>query len=230
MSDWEQRIVDAWQANAEPWTEVINNKRIASREQLSNQAIIDAILECQPRDILDIGCGEGWLCRALAAQRIECWGCDAAAELIRTARLQSPTTIKVDYSVVSYDKLTRAYRDQQFDLCVCNFSLLGKESTEQVLAACRVLLRPGGCLIIQTLAPQKACGQQDYCDGWREGSWAGLDQGIKSQFNISPPWYFRTLPSWLALFQRSGYQLTYSREPKHADIQLSTSIIFCLQC
>jgi hypothetical protein len=82
-------------------------------------------------------------------------------------------------------------------------------------------LRPGGTLIVQTVHPLLSCGEAPYVDGWREGSWAGFS----SDFTDPPPWYFRTLASWVALFIDSGLRLTALREPVHPESGKPVSLI-----
>ena len=42
----------------------------------------------RPSTVLDIGCGEGWLCRALADKGMKVWGVDAIPELITAATIK----------------------------------------------------------------------------------------------------------------------------------------------
>ena len=58
-------IVDSWHKNASPWTDAVRGNQIESRALITNRAIIEAVLSRSPRTVLDIGCGEGWLVRAL---------------------------------------------------------------------------------------------------------------------------------------------------------------------
>ena len=84
--DKEQRVLAAWQANAAPWTRVVRAGSIASRREVTDAAIIAAVREHQPRSVLDIGCGEGWLLRALGRRIARRLGVDAVPALIDAAR------------------------------------------------------------------------------------------------------------------------------------------------
>jgi hypothetical protein len=84
------------------------------------------------------------------------------------------------------------------------------------------LLRPGGHFVVQTLHPLVANGESAYVDGWRDGSWAGFC----GDFVDPPPWYFRTVDNWLALFAAHGFGLRETLEPINPKTGKPASIIF----
>lgn len=200
-------ILSAWLRNAAPWEAAVRERRIESRRLVTDQAIVVAVKDVAPRRVLDLGCGEGWLARALSADGIAVTGVDAVPELIEAARRQGGGP----FHVVAYEQLAAGVPGAPFDAVVCNFALLGEHSVEQVFAALPGLLAPGGHCIVQTLHPLVACGDAPYRDGWRDGSWAGID----GDFKEAAPWYFRTLESWVALFGRYELTLEALREPLH---------------
>jgi 2-polyprenyl-3-methyl-5-hydroxy-6-metoxy-1,4-benzoquinol methylase len=171
--------------------------------------------------VLDIGCGEGWLARALSAHRIHVTGIDAIPALIDQARQAGDG----DFRAMSYEDIAAGRLDVMVDAVVCNFSLLGNESVTGLLGAVRSLLNPDGRLLIQTLHPLVACGNHSCQDGWREGSWTGFGAG----FSDPAPWYFRTLESWLRLLADSGLRLRELREPLHPQTRKPASVIFIAQ-
>jgi 2-polyprenyl-3-methyl-5-hydroxy-6-metoxy-1,4-benzoquinol methylase len=214
----EARIVECWHSNAEAWTAAVRERRIDSRTLVTDQAIVDAVRSRSPRCVLDIGCGEGWLGRALAASGIDLLGIDVVPGLISQAQEGGGG----EFRVASYEEAATGTLGFTADVAVCNFSLLGKDSVETIFKAIPSLLNTGGAFIIQTLHPVVACGEAPYRDGWREGSWAGFS----CDFTDPAPWYFRTLDSWLALFRRHGLQLLQLREPLDPRSQRPASVIF----
>jgi 2-polyprenyl-3-methyl-5-hydroxy-6-metoxy-1,4-benzoquinol methylase len=214
MSD--ARILDSWRKNTDPWTSAVRAGEIESRTLVTNQAIVDAVRGRSPATGIDIGCGEGWLVRAL--DEVAMVGVDASAGLIDKARQAGGG----DFRVLSYEDISAGKLQQTFDVAVCNFSLIGKESVEGLFRAAPSLLNHGGALIVQTLHPLAACGDSPYVDGWREGSWSGFS----SDFTDPPPWYFRTLESWVSLFSRNGLRLLELREPIHPKSGRPASALF----
>lgn len=212
------RIVDSWRKNASPWTAAVRENQIASRALVTNKAIVDAVLSRSPRTVLDIGCGEGWLARALTDRGVRAIGVDVVPALIEQARKAGGG----EFSVSSYEDIAAGALDVKVDVAVANFSLIGKESVEGVIRRAPSLLEDGGSLVIQTLHPVASCGDESYTDGWRQGSWAGFS----NDFSDPAPWYFRTLESWENLLVGSGFRILETREPLHPETGKPASVIF----
>jgi 2-polyprenyl-3-methyl-5-hydroxy-6-metoxy-1,4-benzoquinol methylase len=213
----DQEIIDCWKRNSEPWTVAVRERRIRSRVLVTDDAIESVILARSPSTALDIGCGEGWLARKLTDCGVDVLGIDAAHELITSARRKGGGR----FEVMAYEDLAQHDSLGSFDVGVCNFSLLGAKSTECVFAAMSTLLNPGGALVVQTLHPWSACGDLPYRDGWRQGSWAG----INAKFAAPAPWYFRTLQGWTQTFSRSALHLETILEPLDPETGLPASLI-----
>ena len=213
----EKHIIDSWMQNAKPWISAISNAEIESRKLITNQAIIDTVLKQRPLTVLDIGCGEGWLARALGTAGVSVQGIDVVPELVEQAgQLGSGT-----FQVLSYEELAMEAFTEQFDVAVCNFSLLGDESVNYVFQSISKVVHAEGYFIVQTMHPVAASAAQEYEDGWRSGSWAGF-----KQFTNPPPWYFRTMETWKALFADYGMDLLEIKEPLFPGTDTFASVIF----
>ena len=212
----EDRVLDSWQSNALPWSKAVRENRIESRVKVTNQAIVDTLLEeCRAanlKSVLDLGCGEGWLVRELNRYGLSTVGIDAVSVLIEQARALDPENQK-RYSVLSYDDLIKGEFSGTVDAVVANFSLLGDESVKQIFVALKRILNQGGIFVVQTVHPIMARGDHPYQDGWREETWNGFgDAAFKPA-----PWFFRTLQSWTNLFFESKLTLTKIKEPLHPE-------------
>ena len=213
----EQHILECWHQNAAPWVDAIRDQEIASRVLATNHAIESAVLATQPETVIDVGCGEGWLVRAMAQRGIFARGVDAIPALVDAA-----TRLGGEFAVASYDDIAQGRLAWKADTVSCNFALIGKESTAQLLRGVHGLLNPGGHFVVQTLHPVEACGSLPYEDGWRQGSWGGFNQ----RFENAAPWYFRTLESWRALFADCGLHMVAEHWPIHPQTGRPASVVF----
>jgi len=221
-NDAESLILSSWQTNAQPWVTAVREAQIESRRLVTDRALLAAIDARRPRTVLDLGCGEGWLCRALHGWGLRTWGVDATASLVEAARAADPAG---DYQCLEYAAFSRQPPARKVDLVACNFSLFGAGELVPLLSSLTQMLNPGGHVLIQTLHPHVACGDGPYADGWREGSWAGFD----AAFRDPAPWYFRTLESWVALLADSGLRLEALLEPLHPLTGRPASLLLAAQ-
>ena len=215
--DSEAAILATWQKNVDCWTTAVRQQQIESRRLVTDAAIVESVLACSGESVLDLGCGEGWLTRSLTTHGKQVLGVDAVAGLVqRSQELGGGTFVQMDYGAIASGGL-----QQSFDVVVCNFSLFGEASVEQLLGSIPLLLKPGGSLVIQTLHPRVVCGDLPYEDGWREGSWDGFSEA----FADPAPWYFRTMESWVALLKRSGFGAVDVQMPRCPTRRTAASLI-----
>src|ERR1700743_1203478 len=111
---FDRDLTESWDRNAANWTRVVREGLIPSRRAGTDAAILEAIAERAPRRLLDIGCGGGWLIRAVTG----CFGCaavgmDGSEALIAAARAADPAN---DYRVLDYSGLAAAEIGADFDV------------------------------------------------------------------------------------------------------------------
>jgi 2-polyprenyl-3-methyl-5-hydroxy-6-metoxy-1,4-benzoquinol methylase len=212
------RLIQSWTGNAAAWTAAVRDGRIESRELATNAAILEGVLALGPKRVLDVGCGEGWLCRALAGHGVDTVGIDVSAPLVATAREMGGGR----FEVLPYSELGAAAASLgRFDALACNFSLL-EEDIGPMLADLRGLLQPGGHLVIQTVHPWSACGEEPYRDGWRLEDFSAFGE---EAFPEPMPWFFRTLSSWHSVLAIAGYHVLALAEPAHPETARPLSLL-----
>jgi 2-polyprenyl-3-methyl-5-hydroxy-6-metoxy-1,4-benzoquinol methylase len=213
----DRKILDSWEKNVSAWVKAIEDKQIESRRVVTDKAIIESISSISGNTVLDIGCGEGWLVRELFELGLTATGIDAIEGLVSKARELGGGT----YKVLKYEQISARIIDEKYDIAVCNFSLLGKESVEHLFNVIPSILNDDGYFIIQTLHPHTSCDELPYIDGWREGSWTGFC----GEFCDPAPWYFRTIESWFNLFHNHGFTLNQINEPTNLKTGKAASLI-----
>jgi SAM-dependent methyltransferase len=101
------------------------------------------------REALDVGCGDGLLVRRLASRAGHVTGLDRSAEMIDRARTESAGLANVDFvqaDLLSYDVPTDGYD------FVCSVAAIHHMDFTPALTAMRDALRPGGSLVVISLA------------------------------------------------------------------------------
>jgi SAM-dependent methyltransferase len=203
-------ILQSWLSNAARWSQLLDAGGLESRKLVTNQAIVSAILALQPQRLLDVGCGEGWLCRAVQPHGIATWGIDGVPALIAAAESKGPGR----YSIASYEQLAQGYPalNGLFNVVVFNFCLYEYELTERLLARAAEWVVPGGCLLIQTLHEEVLRSEDGRLPdtGYQAETWAGL-----AGFSGSYQWYFRRLDAWQQTLQHAGWQLQHTTTTQH---------------
>ncbi len=218
----EQQIQQSWQANADAWIEAIQYNKIESRRAATDEAIMQAVLRYKPRRVLDVGCGEGWLTRALANRCIEVVGVDGCRALVDRAREKGGGCFRA----IGYDEIIAdpAILGQSYDGIVCNFSLLGEEIGD-LLRSLRQAIVSDGHLLIQTVHPFTAGQEQPYVDGWKTETF----DNFGGAFREPMPWYFRTVSSWFQQVSKAGWRVCECEEPTHPQTQIPLSMLLICQ-
>lgn len=217
-----ESIKTSWKINAVEWIKVIENQQIASRK-FTNKAILSVLKKSSAKKILDIGCGEGWLTRALTEMGKIGIGIDTTLALLKKARQKGKET----YHHLSYEAIIEGEKisEAPFDAIVFNFCIYQNEGLIHLLRALQHSLVAKGEIIIQTLHPYFLIQNQlPYKSQWIGDSWKGLS----GNFTDGHEWYARTFEDWQADFQKAGLVLNCIIEVTNTD-NLPISVIFKTQ-
>ena len=90
----EQKIINSWKNNVQPWIRAVRKSEIESRLLVTNEAIVNTILDQSPETVLDIGCGEGWLSRELKKSNVTTLGVDIIPAFIECAQKEDSDSFK----------------------------------------------------------------------------------------------------------------------------------------
>lgn len=129
------------------------------------------LLGLQPgRRAIDVACGQGVLCRMLAARGIETTGIDASDAMIQAALARGPRTIR--YQVADARK-AGGFPADYFHAAACVLAIQNMNPPQPVFAGIARVLAPGGRLVVVMTHP---CFR-----GAKESSW-GWDEARKIQY------------------------------------------------
>lgn len=150
-------------------------------------------LEGEGLSVLDLGCGNGALTRALADRGHAAEGIDASGELLQAARARFPELRFFQGDAVTF-RAERPY-DAVFSNAV--FHWIDRERQPQLAARVFAALKPGGQFVFEM-------GGQ----GNNARIHAALDRAFAARgLTYRMPFYFPSAGEYAALLERSGFQV-----------------------
>jgi SAM-dependent methyltransferase len=156
MTDWEE--------SAQAWIASLGERGDRGREFVLDPAMKPLLVAGGYRRALDVGCGEGRLCRMMADMGIAVTGLDPTPSLIAYAHNAHPAGhyVQAGGEAMPFD-------DAHFDLVVSCLSLIDMADFRAAIREMVRVLEPGGTLMIANLTSFNTAGTGNGL-GWREDS------------------------------------------------------------
>lgn len=143
---------DTYADNAHFWVKIIREGLDPYRTELTDEQVLDAVGECSGLDVLDGGCGEGYMSRFLLARGARVVGIDTSDSLIQAATTHSAAqSPNLTHYVASLEGIPE--ESARFDVAVCNHVLSDVADPQSALREIGRVLRPGGRLVVLMLHP-----------------------------------------------------------------------------
>jgi SAM-dependent methyltransferase len=139
-------MAEDWDQSADAWIALMRAGNWG-RLRVVDPALMSLLAGRGFRRMLDVGCGEGRLCRMVQPLGISAVGIDPTDALIAEARAQDPTG---DYRLGVAEALP--VPDASFDLVMSCLSLIDIPDFRAAIAEMARALAPGGSLVIANLS------------------------------------------------------------------------------
>lgn len=187
------------------------------RRYVLDPCLITRIGQLRASTALDVGCGEGRLCRLLAKQGMRTTGIDPTSALIdRAVQLDPEGT----YVLGKAEELP--FAEATYDLVVSCLSLVDIDDYQKAIAEMTRVLKPGGRLLVANITDVQSAGMRI---GWQRD-----EQGTPTHFGIdaySSEWsswiawagirvknWHRPMSSYMKAFLSNGLILRFFDEPR----------------
>jgi ubiquinone/menaquinone biosynthesis C-methylase UbiE len=136
-----------WNRNAQRWDEMYDEDGDRNRRYISDEPMLAMLGDVQGQSLLDVGSGNGYLCRKLARQGALMTGVELSDQFIAIA-LQRETTepLGITYHQGSASEMD-FLPDGSIDMAVSNYVLMDVSDYIRALEHIYRVLRPGGIFV-----------------------------------------------------------------------------------
>jgi SAM-dependent methyltransferase len=210
---------------------IIREHRDRYRTELTNDAVFAATGSCEDLDVLDVGCGEGYMTRDIARRGArQVTGVDRSSALIAAARAASAGQPGIRFNEA--DAAALPFGEACFDMTVANHVFNDLPDITGPVGELARVLRPGGRLVVLMLHPcfyghraerqaiRRSLPVADYFAP-RAIEQHFLVDGITSPAPTTT--WVRPLEAYTEAITSSGLCITALREPHPTDAQLAGS-------
>jgi SAM-dependent methyltransferase len=214
-----RRISKEWDRNAEKRCEQLARGLDFSHDRVLVPTVLHLAGKLRGRNILDVGCGCGFLTDAAARRATSVLGVDISSEMITQARRRFGARRNLKFEVISIQDCGRDMKSM-FDICLANMSLMLMPALDSVLASIYSLLRPSGRLVFSiphpctwnTFRHDEPASSFDY---WKSHEVvAPFRITLDSKPLPAPTTFFhRPLSAYIAALVRAGFSIQAFVEP-----------------
>jgi ubiquinone/menaquinone biosynthesis C-methylase UbiE len=138
---------NGWKTSAPNWISRTGDQGDFSRQFVLDTPMMERVKISNPKNALDVGCGEGRFCRKLTDIGITAVGLDPVPAMIRAAQQQDQ---KGKYTIGFAEELP--FRDESFDLVVSYLSLIDIDDPEMAISEMVRVLKPNGHILVANLS------------------------------------------------------------------------------
>jgi ubiquinone/menaquinone biosynthesis C-methylase UbiE len=230
MARWQ----DAGRSRRVGWAELADwwDRKQGETGDLWHRALIDPCLlevvgDCRNKDVLDLGCGNGYLARRLARAGARVIAVDSSVRMIKNAKARDQGGLGIRYIRSAATSLRLA--DAKFDVVYANMSLDDIADAEGAIKEVSRVLKAGGRFVASISHP---CFDNGSNSGWVMEKSAGepptVFRRIRGYRRSFPErclwkvedrsaeytrWYHRPLSWYARAFRSSGLAITKLEEP-----------------
>jgi 2-polyprenyl-3-methyl-5-hydroxy-6-metoxy-1,4-benzoquinol methylase len=112
-----------WDIKAADWDVQVGEQGDVNRRYNSDPVLWRLIGQVREQDVLDAGCGTGYLSRQLAQAGARVTGVDISSEMIRIAQAKAGAGLPIQFVIQNLATLT-GLSDARFDAVVSNYVLM----------------------------------------------------------------------------------------------------------
>ena len=215
-----EEIIKRWDRFADTYAKNHGQHGDPHKEVLLNPTLFALMGNVSGMEVLDAGCGEGYLSRMISRKGAKVTAVDYSTRMLDIAKERTPKELSIHYQWGNCEAL-HFLEDQSFDLVVSNMVIQDLERFESAFQEIYRVLKRNGQFVFSILHPCFVTPES----GWEKDSaghklYRKVDkyfyEGIyeQSMGKDDPVFYFhRTLTTYINTFMDVGFQLEKVIEP-----------------
>lgn len=165
--------------------------------------LLELLVDLREQEVLDAGCGQGYLARMLAARGARVTGIDLSPRLIEKARVLGADS-PIEYRVADLSQPLPEL-EGHFDLIASYLVLNDVRDYRGFAATLASVAKPGARIVLGFNNPYSAVVREHIADYFAEGA-MGAYIGMAKQ-GVPARYYHRTLEQYLDAFLDAGLRL-----------------------
>lgn len=138
----------AWDSGAAAYSDI--SRLDPFKQYVDDPAFLQLLGDVSGKRLLDLGCGDGQLCRKLKTRGGLVTGVDGSAEMVKSARLADPDG---DYQVVDIANDPLSFEDGLFDIITAKMVLMCVHPLDAVIRNSVRTLRYNGLFAVDIVHP-----------------------------------------------------------------------------
>ena len=211
-------VSDSWARAVPAWCDFVRGGHDFHRDLLHGPALLDACGDVRGHRALDLGCGEGWCSRELAARGALVTGIDVCEEMIEAARSHPRQAHEpVEYLVMDAAEVSHRSWPAPLDLVTACMALHTMPEPVPALRAAREVLAPGGRIVCSIPHPMTHM-VDDY---FRSGAFRVRWDVPRAGGSWETVRWSRTLSEYTAMFRAAGFVIHELLEPCSSGAEIA---------
>jgi SAM-dependent methyltransferase len=162
-------IEEQWDEAADAWSDFVRMGKDWTRNELNNPAMFEMLGDIKDKKILDLGCGEGFNSRLMAANGALVTGVDFSKNMIELAiQEEKGEKLGIEYYVADAADLS-IFEDQIFDIIASFMAIQDVADYKGAIKEANRVLKDSGRFVFIIPHP---CFEVRILDGKKIGGWA----------------------------------------------------------
>jgi ubiquinone/menaquinone biosynthesis C-methylase UbiE len=216
-----EELTQLWDRNAEKVAAHVSRYGDRNKEVLLTPRVLDWLGEITDKEILDAGCGEGFLSRLMAEGGAKVTGIDYSKRMLDIARERTPQHLDIKYCHANLEDLSDIQSDK-FDLIVSLLALQDIQDYQAALHELYRVLKPGGrCFLAFTHPCFTSDGEWIRDESGKKLYWKtdryfierAIEMRLDPDSDHNPIGFHRTLSSYYREINKAGFAIIDLVEP-----------------